>query len=172
MALIAADVRGHQPVHPATEIAVGRGPGGNDWASGSRPAPALAPAGCFRQQIDEGLVVVVLVEYVGSVIAPVQDMVTIVGSRGSCGAGRLRLRDGGVQNHELFYLFYQNLALAHHVPFFPPEIPSVTRKRAVLNHAGFGSPAATQRRQAIALAENRSSREFVSITRPSNWSAS
>ena len=43
MALIAADVRGQQPVHPATEIAV---------------------------------------------------------SQGTCGAGHLRLREGGVQNHE------------------------------------------------------------------------
>jgi len=58
------------------------------------------PQAGFRQQIDESLVVVVLVEYLGSMIAPVQDMVTIVGSRGSCGVGHLRLREGGVQNHE------------------------------------------------------------------------
>ena len=103
MALIAADVRGQQPVHPATEIAVGRGPDDQVEMIGHQAEgqhPHRHPQAGFRQQIDEGLVAVVLVEYLGSMIASVQDMVTIIGSRGSCGAGHLRLREGEVQNHQ------------------------------------------------------------------------
>ena len=77
MPQVAADVRGHQPVHPAAQVAVVAGPQGQVEVVGhqavGQDAHGRADHG-LGHHVDEGIIIVGLVKDGGTGVAAVEDV--------------------------------------------------------------------------------------------------
>jgi hypothetical protein len=87
--VVAPDVAGHKPLHPAAEVGIALRPEDemevvrHEGEPQNRHGEALAGE---VEEIDEGLVVVGVVENLGAGVAPVEDVIKYPGRRCPCGS--------------------------------------------------------------------------------------
>jgi hypothetical protein len=123
VALISPDVCGQEPVHPTPQVAIPQGPQRELEVVGHQAVGQDAhrlPEVRLGEGADECLIVVVLVEDGGPVIAPVRDTIAVVGG-GACGSRHGGLALSGASTRTNLIHITQSPAAIHYVPFWFPS---------------------------------------------------
>lgn len=100
-AVIPADVRRQQPLHPAAQVLIGPGPDRHMKVGRHQAVPEHPhrhSGGARAQQLHEGLIVPRLAKDLGPGVAPVEHVITETPHSGACGARHgATVRHGGVR---------------------------------------------------------------------------